>query len=241
MNKFLLSFLGFLLLVGSSYAQTQVTGTVTDAFGPVPGAAVILQGTSVGVTTNVEGNFSINVPDPQTAVLEIKFLGMRDELIPLQGRISGIEVRLTETANQLDEVVVIGYGTEKRGNVAGAMSSVSGEVLARAPVANVAEAMVGKMSGVQVTSVDGSPDAEIMIRVRGGGSLTQDNSPLILVDGFEVNSINDVPPNDIQSLDVLKDAAATAIYGARGANGVVLITTKQPKEGSVSISVNSYM
>ena len=106
---------------------------------------------------------------------------------------------------------------------------------------SAAEAIVGKLPGVQVTAVDGSPDAEIKILVRGGGSITQDNSPLIILDGFEVSSLNDVPPTDIESIEVLKDAASTAIYGARGANGVILVTTKRPVEGRVVISLNSYV
>lgn len=160
---------------------------------------------------------------------------------PLKGRTSGILIKMTEAVGQLDDVVVIGYGTQKRGNLTGAIASVSGKVLEKVPTASVAEAMVGKLPGVQITSVDGSPDAEIKILVRGGGSITQDNTPLILVDGFEVGSLNDIPPTDVESIEVLKDAASTAIYGARGANGVILVTTKKPMEGRVSINVNAYL
>ena len=117
------------------------------------------------------------------------------------------------------------------GNLTGAIASVSGKVLEKVPTASVAEAMVGKLPGVQITSVDGSPDAEIKILVRGGGSITQDNTPLILVDGYEVGSLNDIPPTDVESIEVLKDAASTAIYGARGANGVIMVTTKRGNAG----------
>mgnify|MGYP002225659851 FL=1 len=116
-----------------------------------------------------------------------------------------------------------------------------GKILEKVQTTSAAEAIVGKLPGVQVTTVDGSPDAEVKILVRGGGSITQDNSPLIILDGFEVNSLNDVPPTDIESIEVLKDAASTAIYGARGANGVILVTTKNPTEGRVSVSLNTYV
>ena len=159
----------------------------------------------------------------------------------LHGRISGIYIQLKEAIGQLEEVVVIGYGTQKRGNLTGSVASVSGKILEKVQTASVAEAMVGRLPGVQITAVDGSPDAEIKILVRGGGSITQDNSPLILLDGFEVNSLNDIPPTDIESIEVLKDAASTAIYGARGANGVILVSSKRPNEGRVSINLNTYL
>lgn len=241
MNKLIISIFTFLLVTVSGFAQT-VTGTVTDNFGPVIGAAVMVQGTKIGTTTNMDGNFTLeNVRDVNTAVLLVRMIGMNDAKEPLKGRTSGIQIHLTEAIGQLEDVVVIGYGTQKRGNLTGAISSVSGKVLEKVPTASVAEAIVGKIPGVQVTSVDGSPDAEIKILVRGGGSITQDNSPLILVDGFEVNSLNDIPPTDVESIDVLKDAASTAIYGARGANGVILVTTKQPNEGRVTINLNTYL
>ena len=159
----------------------------------------------------------------------------------MKGRTSGINIHMTESASMLEDVVVIGYGTQKRGNLTGSISSVSGKILEKVQTTSAAEAIVGKLPGVQVTTVDGSPDAEVKILVRGGGSITQDNSPLIILDGFEVSSLNDVPPTDIESIEVLKDAASTAIYGARGANGVILVSTKNPTEGRVSISLNTYI
>ena len=241
MNKLIISIFTLLLVAVSGFAQT-VTGTVTDNYGPVIGAAVMVQGTKIGTTTDMDGNFTLtNVPDVNKAVLTIRYVGMNEVKEPLKGRTSGIHIQMTEAVGQLDDVVVIGYGTQKRGNLTGSVSSVSGKVLEKVPTASVAEAIVGKMPGVQVTAVDGSPDAEIKILVRGGGSITQDNSPLILVDGFEVGSLNDIPPTDVESIDVLKDAASTAVYGARGANGVILVTTKQAKEGRVSINLNTYL
>ena len=240
MNKIIISIFTLLLVAVGTSAQV-VTGTVTDDLGPVIGAAVMVEGTTIGATTDLDGNFSINVPDAKTAVLVVRYVGMNEIKEPLKGRTSGILIKMTEAVGQLDDVVVIGYGTQKRGNLTGAIASVSGKVLEKVPTASVAEAMVGKLPGVQITSVDGSPDAEIKILVRGGGSITQDNTPLILVDGFEVGSLNDIPPTDVESIEVLKDAASTAIYGARGANGVILVTTKKPMEGRVSINVNAYL
>lgn len=241
MNKLIISIFTLLWVTVSGFAQT-VTGTVTDNYGPVIGAAVMVQGTKVGATTDIDGNFTLpNVQDVAKAILVVRYVGMNEVKEPLKGRTSGIQIRMTEAVGQLDDVVVIGYGTQKRANLTGAVSSVSGKVLEKVPTASVAEAIVGKLPGVQVTAVDGSPDAEIKILVRGGGSITQDNSPLILVDGFEVNSLNDIPPTDVESIDVLKDASSTAVYGARGANGVILVTTKKPNEGRVSINLNTYL
>jgi tonB-linked outer membrane protein, susC/ragA family len=231
-----------MVAVGAMAQTATVTGTVTDDYGPVIGATVIVQGTTLGCTTDLDGKFTLtNVPDVNKAVLKISFVGMEEVKEPLKGRTSGINIHMTESASMLEDIVVIGYGTQKRGNLTGSISSVSGKILEKVQTTSAAEAIVGKLPGVQVTTVDGSPDAEVKILVRGGGSITQDNSPLIILDGFEVNSLNDVPPTDIESIEVLKDAASTAIYGARGANGVILVTTKNPTEGRVSISLNTYV
>ena len=127
--------------------------------------------------------------------------------------------------------MVIGYGTAKRKDLTGSVATVSSETLAAVPVASATEALQGKMAGVQITTTEGSPDATMSIRVRGGGSITQSNEPLFIVDGFPVESISDIPPTDIEDITVLKDASSTAIYGSRGANGVILVTTKRPVEG----------
>lgn len=243
MNKLIISIFTLLMVAVGAVAQTAtVTGTVTDDYGPVIGATVIVQGTTIGCTTDLDGKFSLaNVPNVDKAVLKISFVGMEEVKEPLKGRTSGINIHMTESASMLEDVVVIGYGTQKRGNLTGSISSVSGKILEKVQTTSAAEAIVGKLPGVQVTTVDGSPDAEVKILVRGGGSITQDNSPLIILDGFEVSSLNDVPPTDIESIEVLKDAASTAIYGARGANGVILVSTKNPTEGRVSISLNTYI
>ncbi|MFL9831728.1 TonB-dependent receptor [Flavobacterium sp. ST-87] len=242
-KKHIVSVLAVLLFAFNSYAQEKVTvtGVVRDQTGSIPSATVIVVDQNTNTTTDIDGKFTVKVNDPKTAVLLVRFIGMNDVTVPLKGRTSGIDIQLKESTSELNEIVVIGYGTQKRGNLTGAISSIKGSELAKVPTASVAEALVGKLPGVQVTSADGSPGAEIMIRIRGGGSVTQDNSPLILVDGFEVANLNDIPPTDIESVEVLKDAASTAIYGARGANGVVLVTTKKPKAGRISVNVNSYM
>ncbi|HEX8016021.1 MAG TPA: TonB-dependent receptor [Flavobacterium sp.] len=223
------------------YAQETVTGVVRDKMGSIPGATIIVKNEKSNTTTDFDGKFSIKVTNPKTAVLVVKFIGMEDIAVPLNGRTTGIDIEMKESTSELNEVVVIGYGTQKRANLTGAVSSIKGTVLEKVPTSSVAEALVGRMPGVQITSADGAPGSEIMIRIRGGGSITQDNSPLILVDGFEVATLNDIPPTDVESVEVLKDAASTAIYGARGANGVILVTTKNPKAGRVSVNINSYM
>lgn len=243
MNKIITSIFILLWVAVGAMAQTAtVTGTVSDDLGPVIGATVTIQGTSIGATTDLDGKFTLpNVPNVGKAVLIVRYVGMDEVKEPLKGRTSNIQIHMKEAVGMLDDVVVIGYGTQKRGNLTGSIASVSGKILEKVQTTSVGEAIVGKLPGVQVTTVDGSPDAEIKILVRGGGSITQDNSPLIILDGFEVSSLNDVPPTDIESIEVLKDAASTAIYGARGANGVILVTTKRPQEGRVVINLNAYV
>jgi TonB-linked SusC/RagA family outer membrane protein len=220
-------------------APKQVTGTVKDASGaPLAGASVVVRGTSSGTLTDVNGRYSISVPAGSNA-LTVSFIGQKPSTVTVTE--SGtLDVTLAEDTQSLDEVVVIGYGTVKKRDLTGAVSSVSAKDIAAMPVSSAAEAITGKMAGVQVSATDGSPDAEITIRVRGGGSITGDNTPLYIVDGFPVSSISDIAPNDIASIDVLKDASSTAIYGARGANGVIIITTKSGQAGKISVSYNAY-
>jgi TonB-linked SusC/RagA family outer membrane protein len=199
---------------------------------------VVLKGTTTGTVTDAAGNYKFQVPlNAQT--LAFSFVGMKSQEIQI-GNKTVIHVVLAEETMGIEEVVAIGYGTVKRKDLTGPVSSVSGQALKDIPVTSASQAIAGRMPGVQVTRTEGSPDAEIKIRVRGGGSLTQDNSPLFIVDGFPVNNINDIAPTDIESIDVLKDASSTAIYGARGANGVILITTKSGGEGKGKVSYNTY-
>lgn len=228
-------------LTTSVFAQQQVKGVVTDANGePLIGASVLIEGTLTGVVTGLDGEYAINVPDASTSVLQFSMIGMATVTEPVNGR-SIINVTLADDTNFLDEVVVVGYQTVKRRDLMGSVSSVNSEKIAEQPVTTVSQALSGKMAGVSVTTTEGDPDADIKIRVRGGGSITQDNSPLYIVDGFPVESINDISSSEIQSIDVLKDAFSTAIYGSRGANGVVIVTTKSGEKGrKVSVNVNSY-
>ncbi len=221
--KFVLTFVLGLGLAFAAEAQT-VKGGVTDPNGePVIGAAVVVEGTSLGTSTDVNGQFTLNVPDAKKNVLVVSYIGMKTQNIPVNGR-TQILVRLEEDATTLEDVVVIGYQTVRRKDLTGSVASVSAKDIVAAPVGNVAQALQGKLPGVHVTAQDGRPDAEISIRVRGGGSISQSNEPLILVDGIP-GTMSDIPADQIQSIDVLKDASSTAIYGARGANGVILITT----------------
>ncbi len=226
----------FAALSLSVSAQTiTVSGNVKDTAGePIIGASVVEKGnTSNGTITDLDGNFTLKVPSKATVT--ISYIGMRTQDIELKGK-TNINVTLEDDAQALDEVVVIGYGTVAKRDLTGSVASVSAKQIAAVPVSSASEALQGKMAGVQITTTEGSPDAEIKIRVRGGGSLSQDNSPLYIVDGFPVSSISDIAPTDIQSVDVLKDASSTAIYGAQGANGVIIITTKSGKEGKTEVS-----
>lgn len=201
-----------------------VSGVVTDQTGEtIISASVIVKGTTIGTVTDFDGNYSLDVPD-DAKVLVFSYVGLETQEVPITG--STINVVLKDNTEVLEEIVVTGYGTTKKRDLVTSVASVSAEQLKDIPVTTAAEAMQGKMAGVQVTTTEGSPDADVKIRVRGGTSLTQSNDPLYIVDGFPVSSISDIAPSDIASMDVLKDAAATAIYGAQGANGVIIITTK---------------
>lgn len=228
-----------LVTITSAMAQSAVTGTVTDkATGEgLPGVSVVVAGTSEGTITDIDGSYRVNVPDG--ASLIFSFVGYATQTIPVAGK-STINVPMEVDVQALDEVVVVGYGTQKKSNLTGSVVSVTGDALKKVPVSTVAESLTGRLAGVQITTTEGSPDAEVRIRVRGGASLTQSSSPLFIVDGFPVNTISDLSPSDIKSIDVLKDASSTAIYGSRGANGVVIITTKSGSEGKVSVNYNSF-
>lgn len=230
-------FVLILFIAQCAYAQNRIiTGVVTDnKQEPLIGVNVMVKGNeATGTITDIDGSYRLSVPSDKT-VLVFSYIGY----IPYEvtvGKNSKINVILKEDTQALDEVVVIGYGTVKRRDLTGAIASVKGEQVAANPVSNVAQALQGRLPGVNVISQDGRPGATISVRVRGGGSITQSNEPLYVVDGFPVSSIDDIPVADIESIDVLKDASSTAIYGARGANGVILITTKSAQEGRVKVS-----
>ena len=227
----------FLFMVGSISAQT-VKVTVTDETGePVIGASVLEKGSQNGGITDIDGIFNITLKGSKQIV--VSYIGMKTQTIDGKGKTS-VNVVLKDDATGLEEVVVIGYGSVRKKDITGSVATVNSETLQAVPVANASEALTGKLAGVQVTTTEGSPDAEVKIRVRGGGSITQSNDPLYIVDGFPVDGISDIPANDIEDITVLKDASSTAIYGSRGANGVILVTTKSGQAGKVKVSYNAY-
>lgn len=234
----------FFSMIAMSPAFSQnvsITGKVVSADDqlPVPGATVMLKGAAVGTVTDVDGNYTLPVPD-RAGVLVISFVGYETQEVPMDNR-SIINVTLVTDLSDLEEVIVIGYGEVKKSNVTGSIVSVDVEDLAKIPTTNVMEALQGRLPGVDITRSSGQAGAGINISVRGNRSLTASNSPLFIVDGIQYGSIQDLNPNDIQSMEVLKDAASTAIYGSRGANGVIIVTTKQGAVGQTKVNFNTYV
>src|SRR5690606_38999087 len=229
---------------GSVLGQSEpIRGTITDRQegGPLEGVTVSIMGTALAVQSDAQGNYSIRLPSEQeTVTLVYRLVGYNDEERQQVGSGSTVDVTMEPSNNVLEEVVAIGYATVKRRELTGAVSSISAEELRDVPTTSVLQALSGRLAGVHVTITEGSSDAEMKVRVRGGSSITQDNSPLYIVDGFQVGDISNIPMSDIETIDVLKDAASTAIYGAQGANGVVLVTTKSGVAGRTDISFNSY-
>lgn len=244
MKKFLLFFCVLAIGVQLVQAQTRpVTGKVTEkATGsPIPGVAVTIKGTKNAVSTDANGIYKISVPSSGNTILVFNSIGFDNQEIAV-GTKSQVNASMEESSTTLNEVKIvnIGYGTVKREALTGAVTSVGAATIAAAPVASALEAIQGRVAGVNITATEGSPDATLNVRVRGGGSITQSNEPLYIVDGFPVTTIADIAPQDIESIDILKDASAAAIYGSRGANGVVLVTTKSGKDGKTNISYNLF-
>jgi TonB-linked SusC/RagA family outer membrane protein len=230
------------LLSGSFLMQVQqmiVSGKVTDDQGaPIPGANILIKGTTIGTSTDSDGKFSISVPDAD-AVLVVSFIGFISKEVVV-GNQTEINISLTSDIRQLSEVVVVGYGTQKKTSVTGAISSVSAEEISAQPaVVNVGQALQGRVAGVTVTN-NGAPGSAPIVRIRGIGTVNNAD-PLYVVDGFPTGDMNSFNPKDIQSIEVLKDAMATAIYGSRAANGVIMITTKRGSNNKkISVTVDSY-
>jgi iron complex outermembrane receptor protein len=219
---------------------TAVSGTVTDDTGQgVPGATVVLKGTSVGTATDAQGNFTLNIPDG-TGTLVISFIGYKTQEVPINNRAT-VNVTLAVDAQALDEVVVTGYGTQRKADVTGATATVSAEDLNAGVINNPMQAVQGKVAGLNVVSSGGDPtNNRPAIRLRGTSSLSANSEPLIVIDGVAGADLNTVAPEDIASMDVLKDASAAAIYGSRGSNGVIIITTKRGKAGKPTVEISSY-
>ncbi len=234
--------LSFLILAVSSIsmAQHQVRGTVTEAETdePLQGVNIVLAGTVTGTTTDANGNYTLTIPDDE-GLLQFSYLGFETREIPVDGR-EEINVVLTPIELVGEELVVVGYGVQRRRDVTGSIGRVQGERIGRIPTQSVDQALQGVSAGIQVTPGSGAPGASAIIRIRGVGTLN-DASPLFVVDGMILDNINFLNPNDIESVDILKDASAAAIYGARGANGVILITTNRSTiDRPTEIKVNSY-
>lgn len=225
----------------ATFAQNgiPVTGTVEDKTGPMEGVNVSVTGTNTGTLTDKHGKFSITVPNKK-ATLTISFIGYVTRTVPV-GNNTTFNITLEAEDKSMNEVVVIGYGTAKKKDLTGATASVSGAEISKIPVTSAAQAITGKIAGVNVVTQSGAPGSNINIVIRGGTSITQGNSPLYIVDGFQMDDgLKNIDMNDIESIDVMKDASATAIYGARGSNGVILITTKSGKAGKTQVTYNGY-
>lgn len=245
MKKFLLLALLFMLGMVAVQAQNLVIhGRVIEdsSAAGIANVSVVETQTKRGVSTDANGNFTLTIPARTSATLLISYVGYRPQTITANGS-SPLTITLRrDQASAGDEVVVIGYQSVRRRDLLASVSSVSAKDLKDIPINSAAEALNGRLAGVTATTAEGSPDAQIRIRVRGGMSITGDNSPLYIVDGVQVeNALSTISPQDIQSIDVLKDAAATAIYGARGANGVIVITTKSGRPGRLIVSYNGYV
>lgn len=217
--------------------ESTVSGTVTDLNGEtIIGVSVLLEGTGQGAVTDLDGQYSLKAP--KDGVLVFSFIGFSTEKVPINGR-SIVDISLIEDIATLSEVIVIGYGTQKKSDLTGAVASIKGSSLQQIATSDPNQALQGRAAGVQVTNNSGAPAAGQKVRVRGIGSLSN-SSPLYVVDGFPTGDISNIAPTDIESIEVLKDASATAIYGSRGANGVIMVTTKRGKQGNTQFSVNSY-
>jgi TonB-linked SusC/RagA family outer membrane protein len=222
------------------FAQTSVSGTIVDAEGqPIPGVTILDNNNQQnGTVSDFDGNFTISVPSD--AELKVSFIGFESRIIPVSGQ-NNLSISMNESVSALDEIVVTGYGSQvKKSDLTGSISSISSEDFESQPLIRVDQALQARAAGVAVTQTSGAPGAGYKIRIRGANSITGNNNPLYVVDGLVVGNINNINASDISSMEVLKDASATAIYGNRGANGVVLITTKSGKKGKAKIQVDSF-
>lgn len=229
------------------YAQEgrTVTGNVSEASGSaLPGVNVLLKGTAMGTTTDADGRYSIVVPD--NGILVFSFIGYETVELPLRGQ-TVLDVSLAPAVQTLGEIVVVGYGTQRSEDVTGAVSTVNPEVITDLPVPSIDQKMMGQVAGVHIRQLSGAPGTGSSVKIRGSGSLGAGNEPLYVVDGMPysaglnraVNPLLLINPNDIESVTVLKDASSTAIYGSRGANGVIMITTKKGEYDRTEVNVSS--
>ncbi|MGB5436932.1 MAG: carboxypeptidase-like regulatory domain-containing protein, partial [Maribacter sp.] len=227
---------GFLLIgafICFGWAQAQeVSGTVSDANGPLPGASVVEKGTTNGTQTDFDGNFTINVGE--NATLVISYIGYSTTEIPVNGQTS-ITVTLAEDAQALDEVVIVGYGSSTKKEITSAVTVVGEEEFNQGTVNDASQLLQGKVAGLSIYNKGGNPNEDAVIRLRGISTVGANSEPLVVIDGVVGASLNNVDPNDIASVNVLKDGSAAAIYGTRGSSGVILVTTKRGTSGKASV------
>jgi TonB-linked SusC/RagA family outer membrane protein len=237
----------WVLALSQLLAQTPliVTGRVTDETGQVlPGVTVLVKSTSNGTTTSAEGTYRLSVP-AANATLVASYVGYLSQEVAVSGR-SVVDIKMAPGDKTLSEVVVVGYGTQEKKDLTGAIATVSAKDIVKVPVSGFDQALQGQVAGLQISSSSGAPGGNTNILIRGIGSISGGNEPLFVIDGFPVsgagvgNPLNTINPNDIESIDVLKDASATAIYGSRGSNGVIIVTTKRGKAGKSQIQVDAY-
>ncbi|MDR3062327.1 MAG: SusC/RagA family TonB-linked outer membrane protein, partial [Dysgonamonadaceae bacterium] len=239
--KLLIGCLAFFFFSASMVAQSyEVSGKVSDPTGEsLIGVSIVIKGTTNGVTTDANGTYRISVPSPNT-ILVFSYIGYRIHDETVKGR-STVDVVMTENAQDLEEIVVIGYGVSKKSDLTGSVASVKAEDLEKFPASSVTEMLRGQAAGIQVTLDSAAPGGTSDVYIRGKRSLSSSQSPLYIIDGMIVPNINDLNSSDIESVEVLKDASSQAIYGSRASNGVIIITTKKGKEGKVSVDFNSYI
>ncbi|MDR1119359.1 MAG: SusC/RagA family TonB-linked outer membrane protein [Dysgonamonadaceae bacterium] len=239
MKKILFCSLILMLFSVAAFAQQTLKGTVKSTIDkePLPGVSIAVKGSIAGTVTDLDGNFSLNVKPED--VLAVSYLGFKTQEFTV-GDQTLVEILMREDVAQLDEVVVVGYGAMRKSDITGSVSSVKPAELQKIALTRTDEALQGQIAGVQVINNDASPNAGISIRIRGVNSITAVSEPLVIIDGMQGGSLSDVHPNDIESLEVLKDASATAIYGARGAGGVILVTTKKGSNRKSSVTYNGF-
>lgn len=244
MNRSFLSkvclFALFVIFVSAQSFAQKVTGVVVDETNsPLPGVNVVVKGTTNGVITDMDGKYSIAPKDVQKDILQFSFIGYDTKEVKINGE-KLINIQLTSSNLQLEEVVAVGYGVVKKRDLTGSVASVKSDEISKATTSNAMQAMQARVPGLDIQQSNGQAGAGININLRGNRSISASNSPLILVDGIEYGSTLDINPSDIESMEVLKDASSTAIYGTRGANGVIIITTKRGKSGTTKVNFNAY-
>ena len=237
MGKRIIFFLGLLFVSIVTMAQTKVTGSVTDDQGdPVIGASIKVVGTNTGTITNTDGEFSLTVPN-QNSKLEISYIGMASQTLRAQ---SNMRIQLRSLNNELDEVMVVAYGTAKKSAYTGAATQIKADKIENRQISNISSALVGTASGVQTLQTSGQPGTSATIRIRGVSSINGYNEPLYVVDGVPFDGdLSSINSEDIESINVLKDAVSTSLYGSRGANGVVMVTTKKGQKGKATVTVDA--